>query len=148
MSLLRPATDEDAPRIAHIHRIARAQAMPWLPIIHTAREDLDYFSDIVLPKQTVRIALENEEVAGFSAYAEGWLNHLYIHPDFWRKGLGKLLLKDAQSNNDALQLWTFQDNMAAQDSISLLVFASSKKQTGKTTKKRPPDVRLVWARSE
>ena len=146
MSSLRLATPDDAARIAEIHRRARIQAMPWLPIVHTPEEDFDYFSNTVLRSQTVRVAIQNNTVVGFSAFAEGWLNHLYVHPRFWKSGYGKLLLHSAQEDNRSLQLWTFQKNHTAREFYRRFGFTEVEKTDGQENEEKTPDVRMTWER--
>ncbi|WP_084333522.1 GNAT family N-acetyltransferase [Hyphomonas sp. L-53-1-40] len=66
--------------------------MPWLPVIHFPDEELEFFRNQVLPDQTVIVADNMDQLAGFAAYTHGWLNHLYVAPDAWRDGIGSELL--------------------------------------------------------
>ena len=49
---LRPATPDDADAIAVVHRAARREAMPWLPVLHSDEET------------TVAERFKNEAIAG------------------------------------------------------------------------------------
>jgi len=40
------------------------------------------------------VAISNDRVAGFIGVDERYIGWLYIHPDFYRKGLGRELLKE------------------------------------------------------
>ena len=144
---IRPATPEDAAAIARLHRAARAAAMPWLPVVHTPAEDLAFFRDVVLPNETVLVAEDSADVAGFIAYAEDWLNHLYVAPDHWSRGIGADLLARAQAASDTLQLWTFQENHGARRFYARRGFAEAELTDGAHNEERTPDVRLVWHRA-
>lgn len=141
---IRPANKADASAIAQIHRSARAAAMPWLPVIHSADEDLAFFQDRVLPSETVLVADANGTVIGFVAIKEDWLNHLYIAPTVFRAGVGTKLLAEAKARSDALQLWTFQRNAGARAFYAKHGFKEIERTDGKNNEEKTPDVRLIW----
>ena len=111
---LRQATCQDAVALAALHRLSRAQSMPWLPVLHSQAQNISYFQNRVLGVNTVWTVHQNERLAGFIAYGGGWVNHLYIHPDHWRHGHGQRLLRQAQAEHQPLLLWVFQRNTKAQ----------------------------------
>ncbi|MEL6830191.1 MAG: GNAT family N-acetyltransferase, partial [Pseudomonadota bacterium] len=96
-SSIRLATTSDAAAIADIHRAARAEAMPWLPVLHTPAEDLSFFRQNVLPQETVLVAEADGRICGFVAFQKDWLNHLYIATEYWRAGHGTALLHRVQT---------------------------------------------------
>lgn len=140
------ATQGDALAMAQIHRAARKSAMPWLPDIHSANEDLRYFSTQVLPIQQVLIARADEQSVGFIACHEGWLNHLYISPNWWRGGIGTQLLAAARSTYTHLQLWVFQQNIAARHFYSKNGFVEREFTDGRDNEEKSPDLRMEWTR--
>jgi len=142
--MLRKAENTDAIRIARIHRLARSAAMPWLPAIHSPEEDLIFFSETVLPNEEVRLIEIENDIAGFIAFRGDWLNHLYIHPDFWGRGFGSQLLNDAKAASKRLQLWTFQRNTAARSFYCQHQFSELEHTNGANNEERIPDVRMVW----
>ena len=135
-----------AAQIAQIHKLARAKAMPWLPVIHTPEEELDYFAGTVLPQQEVRVTGRNGQIAGFVAFQDAWLNHLYIHPQFWRKGLGSALLTEVQTAAPSLQVWTFEQNTPARHFYTRHGFQEAERTNGHRNEEKTPDVRLIWTR--
>ncbi|MEO1662787.1 MAG: GNAT family N-acetyltransferase [Pseudomonadota bacterium] len=146
--MLRNADTRDAIRIAKLHRLARSVAMPWLPVVHSPEEDLVFFSEIVLPNENVRIVEIENDIAGFIAFCGDWLNHLYVHPDFWGRRFGSLLLEDAKATSKRLQLWTFQRNTAARAFYERHQFLEVERTDGAKNEERTPDVRMVWAASD
>ena len=142
--ILRQATSLDAPAIAKVHRISRQEAMPWLPVVHTAEEDLAFFRDVVLPDQNVFVADMSGYLAGFIAYQGDWLNHLYIHPDHARRGIGSDLLAKAQAGSPVLQLWTFQQNLNARAFYARHGFSEVELTDGASNEEKTPDVRMTW----
>lgn len=143
---VRSAIAQDAERIALIHRQARQQAMPWLPIVHTAAEDLDYFREVVSSGQSVLVAETDtpHEIAGFAAFDQSWLNHLYVRPDRFRCGVGSTLLDIAQSSSKALMLWTFQQNHSARAFYAKHGFSEVEWTDGMRNEEQTPDVRMTW----
>lgn len=142
--MLRNAETRDAIQIAKLHRLARSVAMPWLPAIHSPEEDVVFFSETVLPNEKVRLVEIQDSVAGFIAFRGEWLNHLYVHPEFWGQGFGSLLLEDAKAASDQLQLWTFQRNAAARYFYKRHQFIEVERTDGAKNEERTPDVRMVW----
>ena len=142
--MLRDANSNDAADIAEIHMLARSEAMPWLPVIHSSEEVLEFFSKIVLQTEIVRVVETERKIAGFVAFRGDWLKHLYIHPDYWGKRFGSLLLLEAKANSPRLQLWTFQRNSAARAFYDRHKFAEVELTDGTRNEERTPDVRMVW----
>lgn len=143
---IRPADQTDVDGIAQIHRTARAAAMPWLPVVHSATEDIAYFRDRVLPSETVLVAETEDAMLGFVAFVGNWLNHLYIAPSSFRRGIGSQLLGMAQAKSDELQLWTFQGNATARAFYAKHGFRDVEFTDGQNNEEQTPDVRLIWRR--
>lgn len=122
--MIRPATAEDVPAIARINRVSRSHAMPWLPVLHSP-----------------------QAVVGFCGIAGGWLNHLYIHPDHQRLGLGAAFIAWAKEDAQDLHLWVFEQNQAARDFYAKHGFIEQEPTGGRTNKEGCPDIRMRWAKS-
>lgn len=144
---IRDASARDGAIIADISRIARTRAMPWLPVKHSQDETVAFYSKQVLPFETVLICEHRGAVAGFAAFADDWLNHLYVRPDFWDSGTGSALLTDVQSRLDHIQLWTFQKNEAARRFYRRHGFDEAEFTDGSRNEEHEPDVRMIWQRS-
>jgi len=142
----RRAGPSDAEAIATIHLAAREKAMPWLPVIHTSQEVLYFFKNIVLAQEQVYVALTADQVAGFIAINDDWVNHLYVHPEFWRGGVGSKLLSIAKDASPTLQLWTFQQNTMARSFYGRHEFIDVEETNGSGNEEKTPDVRMAWSR--
>ncbi len=118
--------------------------MPWLPDLHTPAEDLWFYENLVIPDQDVRVHEINGEITGFVATAEGWLHHLYVDPDHWKKGIGALLLLSAQTHNKILQLWVFQQNTRAIAFYEAYGFAQIECTNGEANEEKLPDIKMSW----
>jgi len=133
-----------APECARVARIARQQALPDLPVLHTTEEDEDFFANRVFHTDTVWVALEGNAVIGFIAFSEGWVNHLHVLPDFQRLGIGARLLQKAKEEGTDLDVWTFERNPDAIRFYEREGFSVVKRADGAENEEREPDVLLRW----
>ena len=86
---------------------------------------------------------------GFVAMAHGnFVEHLYIHPDHQRRGIGSALLERAKERMpDGFRLWTFQQNTAARSFYERHGLHAIELTDGGGNEERTPDVLYEW-RSE
>jgi len=88
---IRVATEQDYPALREVFLETRRQSFHWANREEMALEDFD--------KQTVDeyiiVAEENNELLGFASLylPENFIHHLFIHPDFFDRGAGGLLLQ-------------------------------------------------------
>lgn len=142
--VIRRAVPPDAAVISNIHIESRAEAMPWLPVIHSPEAVREYFEETVLPNQIVYVACLSGTVVGFVAVMGDWINHLYIAPAFWRNGFGVRLVTVARQDKEQIQLWTFQENLKARAFYQRLGFKEAEFTNGEKNEEKVPDVRLIW----
>jgi len=143
---LREAEEGDAAPVAEFFRRVRQATMPYLPDLHTPEEDHRYFAKKVIGQVEVRIAEVDGVFVGFSAYRPGWLDHLYVDPDWHGRRIGTALLRDAMAANTALQLWTFQKNEQARGFYERHGFREVERTDGSRNEEREPDMRYEWRR--
>ena len=110
---LRSAALSDLGALAHLFRVTRETCLPFLPQLHTRAEDLEFFRTKVFLCYEVTVAEAAGQIAGYSAVAPGWLEQLYVLPQFQKMGAGSALLRQARQGQPALQFWVFQKNVAA-----------------------------------
>ncbi len=112
--LYQPA-DFDALNI--LWRVSREVSLPDFQLRkgHFFYEDLAYFRAHLLPANQVWVIVdEHERPLAFMAIQQNFIDHLYVHPDHWRKGLGAQLLAHArQLSPPRLWLYTLQVNTNA-----------------------------------
>jgi GNAT superfamily N-acetyltransferase len=110
---LRPAGSADAAEIAEIFLEAHADAMPYLPRLHTDDEVRGWIRDVVLPGDEVVVAEVDGRLAGFAALDEDLLDHIYVHPELQGRGIGDALLARVKElRPGGFRLWVFQRNTA------------------------------------
>ena len=97
-------------------RIAREKSLPEFQREkgHFFYEDRDYFRDHILVNNQVWVVVANNDPVAFMAINKDFIDHLYIHPDHQRRGMGKALLDFARRlSPDHLWLYTLQINLNA-----------------------------------
>ncbi|GAB3520788.1 GNAT family N-acetyltransferase [Arthrobacter monumenti] len=142
---LRRAVDSDAGAIGALIRFSKSEAMPWLYVPHTAREDSWWVANVLLPGSSVWTAVVDNELLGVLALRPGWVDQLYVLPSGQRTGIGRLLLQQAKDlNPEGLQLWTFQRNTNARGFYEHAGFTIRKMTDGAGNEEREPDVLYAW----
>lgn len=144
---MRRATLEDLLDVAKIHRLAFGTAMPHMPTLHTPEEDLNFYTTGVLTSDQIWVAELADFVAGFIAFRTGWVEHLYIHPDCQRRGIGSNLLALAMASSDSLHAWTFQCNQGARSFYEKHGFHVERETDGAGNEEKQPDVLYVWKKA-
>src|SRR5690348_9209190 len=107
------ASKEDMHSVAAIFRSSFRLTYPDFPELHTAEEDIEFFSNVIFSKDSVYIAIEENRVLGFIAFNDEYIDHLYVLKEAQGQGVGSLLLAFAMKDRDTLKLWTFQINVRA-----------------------------------
>jgi GNAT superfamily N-acetyltransferase len=141
--VLRRATPNDADAIAEVLTAARA-AQPWFPQIHTPQENRRFVGDRLLPEHDTWVVEDDGRVVAFAAIRGDVLDHLFVHPDAQRSGIGTALLEHAQSLlPDGFSLWTHQASEACAfyEARGLVAVELT---DGSTTMEKLPDVRYEW----
>ena len=81
---------------------------------HSLAEQRQYFLDLVLPQNLVRLAVMDELLVGFVAASVHSVSQLYVRAGHQRLGIGTGLLDWAKSQSSgALWLYTFARNAGA-----------------------------------
>jgi putative acetyltransferase len=143
--VMRAARESDSANVARLHRLVVRTCLPYLPELHTAQEDLDFFANVVFSEGDVWVA-DAGEVVGYRWSTLGWVRHLYVHPSYHGNGIGSALLSAAMEANEELQLWTFERNDAARAFYAKRGFREIGQTDGDNEEKQP-DVLLRWMRS-
>jgi len=108
------AGDFDAVTI--LWRIAREKALPDFQRTkgYFFHQDRDYFQNHVVPANDIFVAETDGRVAAFMALKADFIDHLYVHPDCQRMGVGRSLLELAKQRSPGhVWLYTLQINLGA-----------------------------------
>ena len=110
--MIRPGIPDDAPEVVRIFRESRAEAMPWLPVLHTAEEDLAWFRAALVPESYV--FEEEGSVLGYAVVREDELHDLYVAPESQGRGVGSALFdRVREARPRGFRIWVFRDNARA-----------------------------------
>jgi GNAT superfamily N-acetyltransferase len=147
--LLREARKSDGPAIAALFTASRRDALPYLPELHTDEDTLDHFSNVVPKRCAVWVAEEGDRLIGFMAWnaATEHLDHLYLMPGNYRRGIGTELLSKAKTlSRGKVQLFAFQRNTRARAFYEHHGFKAILFGDGTENEEREPDVLYEWLR--
>jgi len=142
--ILRRATLADAQAIAVVHRTAMRVSLSFLPELHTAQEDLRFFSERFLPAHEVWVADADGEIAGYIGFDPDWVHHLYLLPKFQGQGIGPQLLALAMADGRPRRLWTFQQNDRARRFYEARGFVLLELTDGAGNEEKTPDALYEW----
>jgi GNAT superfamily N-acetyltransferase len=142
---LRPAGSADAAEIAEIFLEAHADAMPYLPRLHTDDEVRGWIRDVVLPGDEVVVAEVDGRLAGFAALDEDLLDHIYVHPELQGRGIGDALLARVRElRPHGFRLWVFQRNTGARRFYERRGLRLVELTDGAGNDEREPDALYEW----
>ena len=141
--MIRPGVPDDAPEVVRIFRESRAEAMPWLPVLHTPEEDDAWFRAALAGEAYV---LEEESrVVGFAVLRRDELDALYVAPEDQRRGVGtKLFRRAQQARPEGFTWWVFRDNAGARRFYEALGGRLLYETDGLANEERMPDARYEW----
>ena len=143
---LRRADQADAEFIAAIFTSSRRAAMPYLPLLYTDTEVLEWIKDVVLRRSSATLVVSsNCETGGFASVRSGVLEHLYVSPQLQGHGLGTLLLAAAKEESPrGLRLHVFQRNLSARQFYERRGFKLVHLRDGSSNEEGEPDAVYEW----
>ncbi len=140
---IRRLTAPEMAAVALVHRAAFDERLPWLAGLHTPTEDRAYFAGPVYSSCIVMGAFM-DDLAGFIAWREGWIDQLYVRPDCQRRGIGSALVRHAIAGQSRVQLWTFVRNTGARQFYERHGFVAGEETDGGRNEEREPDMMYEW----
>ena len=136
----------DAGAIGHILSVSN-DAMPWLPRLHSAAEEIMYAGDMI-EAGWVKVAKREGKVVAFIARHSEQIHALYVLPDAQDEGVGTALLQDAKETCETLRLWSYQANGAAARFYGLRGFIEIERTDGNENDAGLPDILFEWSRGK
>lgn len=145
---IEPSRPDDVAAIAELIAASKADAMPWLTVVHTPSEDLWWVENVLLVEHEVSVVRDGDRLIAVLATSPGWLDQLYVVPAAQGTGIGRALVEHAKERSDGvLDLWAFQRNARARRFYESAGFIAVEFTDGAGNEEREPDVRYRW-RSE
>lgn len=136
-AVIREGCSADADAIGGLFVRAR-DAMTYLPRI--ADEDRPKLGGWIAARHEVWVIADGGRVMGFAGLSKGWLDHLYIDPDFQGRGLGSLLLEHVKKlQPGGTSLWVFQKNAGARRFYERHDFRLERVTDGSSNMEHEPD---------
>ena len=89
---------------------------------------------------------DENNILGFVAFREAWIDHLYIHPGHHRRGYGRALCDVAKGKYSPLSLWLFKKNTNAAVFYKSLGFKKIQETDGSANEENEPDALFRWTR--
>ena len=114
--IIREYRADDFDAVTILWRISREKSLPDFQMEkgHFFYEDQDYFLHHILKDNRVWVVEVTNRPVAFMAMNGEFVDQLYIHPDFWRKGIGTALLNFAREQSTShVWLYTLQANVNA-----------------------------------
>jgi GNAT superfamily N-acetyltransferase len=143
--LIREAVPQDAAELADIYLAARTAALPGVRWAHDADAVRFWFAGVLVPGGGVWVAAPNQVTAGFIAIKDDWIDHLYLRPESWRRGIGAALLAHAKAlRPGGLRLWCFQVNARARAFYEAQGFIAERFTDGSDNEEHEPDILYAW----
>lgn len=142
--MIRRARTEDGDAAVRIFRESRAEAMPWLPVLHTPEEDLGHFNRQFGVDEAYVFELDGC-VAGFAVVKGDELDALYVAPEAQGRGVGSALFaRTAEQRPDGFRFWVFRDNVRARCFYEARGCRLVRETDGAENEERTPDVLYEW----
>jgi len=146
---LRPATAADAPAVAGVWLRSFDSALPTVRRPHTDDQVRAWIASEVVGGLDTWVADADGVVVGMMALAPGWIEQLYVDPDWRGRGLGDRFVALAKERHPSgLQLWAFQVNWPARRFYERHGFVPVEFADGSRNAERQPDVRYEWRPDE
>jgi ribosomal protein S18 acetylase RimI-like enzyme len=146
---IRDYRSEDFDPITIVWRISRERSLPEFQRVkgHFFYEDQDYFRNHILKENQVFVVEGDGKPVAFMAIRDDFIDHLYVHPDYQGRGIGKALLEHArQRSPEHLWLYTLQINGNARAFYERNGFVAEKFGVSPPPENEP-DVEYHWRKS-
>jgi GNAT superfamily N-acetyltransferase len=142
--LIRRAGPNDAEPVVRIFRESRAEAMPWLPVLHTFEEDVGHFSR-QLELDEAYVFEASGRVVGFAVVKADELDALYVDPESQRQGVGSALFaRTIQTRPEGFRFWVFRNNTRARRFYEARGCRLILETDGADNEEKMPDVLYEW----
>lgn len=143
---IRRAVTADAAEVAEVFIASQADALPFVARLHSAEETRDFIINNVFVQCEVWVAVESRRIVGMMALSHAHIDHLYLQPGYYRRGIGTLLLDEAKKHRpDGLTLFAFEANRRACAFYAHHGFIATEHGDGSGNEAGEPDILFEWS---
>jgi GNAT superfamily N-acetyltransferase len=142
--VIRPARADDADAVARTFCESRAEAMPWLPVLHPPEDVREFYSGR-LADDGFYVFERDGDVLGWALLVGDELDGFYVAPEAQRQGVGTALFRHVQEQRpERFGFWVFRDNPRARRFYESHGAYALYETDGANNEERAPDVRYEW----
>lgn len=139
------AVTADVAEVAELFIASQADAVPFLSKLHTAEDTRAFIANEVFVHCEVWVAREAKRIVGMMALNGSHLDHLYLLPGHYRRGIGSCLLKKAKALRPGkITLYAFAKNTRACAFYEHHGFAAVEFGDGSANEAGEPDILYEW----
>ncbi|HET9344877.1 MAG TPA: GNAT family N-acetyltransferase [Candidatus Limnocylindrales bacterium] len=142
---IRRAQASDADALGDVW-LAAFKATYAFPPAHPDADVRRWIRDEIVPREETFVAVEPDgAIVGFMSLRDDDLDHLYVRPDRFDRGIGSRFVELAKKRRPGgLGLYTFQVNARARRFYERRGFRVERFGNGESNEERQPDVRYTW----
>ena len=142
---IRRAANADIAEVADLFVASQADAVPFLSKLHTEEETRGFIAKRVFVECDVRLAVDGARIVGMMALNGTHIDHLYLLPGYYRRGIGTKLLDLAKRlSPELLTLYAFQVNTRARAFYEHRGFSPVEFGDGSANEANEPDILYEW----
>jgi len=142
---IRKAVAADVAVVAEVFIASQTDALPFLARLHTPQETRAFIANQVFPLSDMWVAEQKGHIVGMMALVGTHIDHLYLMPGHYRRGIGTLLLNKAkQLSPQKLTLYAFAVNARARAFYEHHGFNAIEFGDGSANEAGEPDVLYEW----
>lgn len=148
--IFRIATGTDVEDVTQLYLVSRKEFTPFAPLVHSNSEVYLWIRDYLIPTNRVTVVEQSGEVIGMMALSSdettGWIDHIYLHPNFVGHKIGAKLIERAKAElGSPIRLYTFQANLGAVRFYERQGFKVIKYGDGSGNEETCPDILYEWS---
>lgn len=145
----RRATQSDAEALTQVYLSSRKKFVSFAPIPHSDEAVYQWIRNVMIPNNQVTLVEQDDKIIGMMALLTeegmGWIEQLYVHPDFVGCGIGTKLIERAKVElASPIRLYTFQQNQDAIRFYERHGFKAIQYSDGSGNEEKCPDVLYEW----
>ena len=145
----RSATPTDADSASDVYLRSRKELVACAPLAHSDDAVREWIRRTLIPAGRTTLATVDDRVVGLLALSErsgsGWIDQLYLLPEWVRCGIGSRLVERARNElAPPIRLYTFQCNRPARRFYERHGFEAIAFGDGSCNEEGCPDILYEW----